>query len=366
MDALIMRYLPAALIFAAVFSWAMAHVTQWLAPRVGAIDVPTGERKIHTQPTPLLGGLGIALTIFGIIASIVVMMGPHGEWLGSNNVETVQVLGFALGVAILLIGGALDDRMDLPPALQILFPILAGLVVMFSGTRILHVTNWLSGGEFSLIWNVFQAGPWAFLWPADPLTLLWILTVTYATKFLDGLDGLVSGQAVIGTLLIGGLALTAAYFQPEVALLAAVIGGAYLGFLPHNLSPAKQFLGESGSTIAGFSLAFLAMLGGAKMATAFMAIGLPLVDAGIVVTGRLLRGVSPFKGDKTHLHFRLLDLGMKQKQAVFFMWGLSLAFGLAAFGLQSAGKIVLINAMIILAISLSLYTGKKLRRNSHE
>jgi len=291
--------------------------------------------------------------------------GIFSAWAKFGDVKAALRLALCLlGVIILMIGGAVDDRFELKPSVQILFPSLAAVVIMASGTHILHITNWISGGEFSLVWRVSSAGPFAFLWPADPLTLLWILTVTYATKFLDGLDGLVSGQTVIGSGLIAGLALTMAFFQPEVALLAMIVGGAFFGFLPHNMTPAKQFLGESGSTIAGFSLAFLAMLGGAKMATAFIAVGIPLVDAGVVVAGRLLRGASPFKGDKTHLHFRLLDLGLKQKQAVYLMWCLSLAFGLIAFGLQSAGKIVLILAIVIVAISLSIYTGKKLRKKN--
>lgn len=364
MDAEIVRFLPWVLLFAAGLSWTLAHGTQKLAARFGTIDKPIKERKIHSKPIPLLGGLGIGLAVLVCIGFVVFLTGTWPAWLESNNITTLQVLGFGTGILILMIGGGLDDRFDLKPHVQILFPILAAFVVMGTGTRILHVTNWVSGGAFSLVWERFPIGAFEFLWPADPLTLIWILTVTYATKFLDGLDGLVSGQVVIGSGLIAGLALTMTYYQPEVALLAVIVGGAYLGFLPHNMFPAKQFLGESGSTLAGFSLAFLAMLGGAKMATAFMAIGLPLVDAGVVVTGRMLRGVSPFKGDKTHLHFRLLDLGMKQKQAVYFMWGLSLAFGLAAFGLQSAGKIVLVAAIVILAISLSLYTGKKIKKRT--
>ena len=364
MDAQILRYLPWVLVLAGICSWGLAFFTRRWAFRAKALDFPTEERKIHDAPMPLLGGLGIGITIVAIIAIAIGVTGLHGAWLGSNNIETTQVMGFLLGVIILMIGGAVDDRFELKPSVQILFPSLAAVVIMASGTHILHITNWISGGEFSLVWRVSSAGPFAFLWPADPLTLLWILTVTYATKFLDGLDGLVSGQTVIGSGLIAGLALTMAFFQPEVALLAMIVGGAFFGFLPHNMTPAKQFLGESGSTIAGFSLAFLAMLGGAKMATAFIAVGIPLVDAGVVVAGRLLRGASPFKGDKTHLHFRLLDLGLKQKQAVYLMWCLSLAFGLIAFGLQSAGKIVLILAIVIVAISLSIYTGKKLRKKN--
>jgi UDP-GlcNAc:undecaprenyl-phosphate GlcNAc-1-phosphate transferase len=358
----LVQFVPVFLLIAGLASWALAFITRRIALHLKAVDVPRKERKQHKGATPQFGGLGVGLATLFIIGLAAVLFGSADAWLGSRSIQNAQILGFSLGLAILMIGGALDDLFDLKPAIQILFPLGAALAVMMTGTHILQVTDWGTGGAYSLVWDEWKLGALSFLWPADALTLLWLLAVTYATKFLDGLDGLVSGQAVIGSGLIAGLALSAAYFQPEVAVLAVIVGAAFLGFLPHNMTPAKQFLGESGSTIAGFSLAFLAMLGGAKLATAFMAIGLPLVDAGVVVTGRLLRGVSPFRGDRTHLHFKLLRLGFSQKQAVYIMWSLSLLFGLAAFGLQSRGKVFLIISIILLTIGLSLYTGMKIRR----
>jgi UDP-GlcNAc:undecaprenyl-phosphate GlcNAc-1-phosphate transferase len=162
---------------------------------------------------------------------------------------------------------------------------------------------------------------------------------------------------VIGAGLIAALALSPAYLQPPVAILAMIVAAAYLGFLPVNINPAKQFLGESGGTIAGFSLAFLAIVSGTKVATALMAIGLPLADISFVVLGRLLRGVSPFRGDDTHLHYKLLKAGLSQRTVVFILWGVALLFGLAALGLQTRGKILLLIALIGLTTVLSLFTG---------
>lgn len=349
---ILLGYLPGVILLSTCLSWAVSFLSSKIARKSGAVDRPDGGRKIHDRPIPLFGGLGIGFTILLGIAALLIFSG-EGAWFGSHSVASVQVLGYAGAVLVLMIGGALDDRLNLSPRWQILFPLIASLLVIGTGTTIGQVTNWFAQGGYSLIWSRTDIGSLSFFWPADIITLFWLLAVTYATKLLDGLDGLVSGQVVIGTGIIGALALSAAYFQPEVAILAALIGAAYLGFLPRNMFPAKQFLGEAGSTIAGFSLGFLAVLGGAKLATAFMVLGLPLIDAGIVIAGRIARGASPFVGDNTHLHFKLLQAGLSQRKAVIFLWTLALLFGLAALGLQTPGKILLVLTLFALMILLS-------------
>jgi len=349
---ILLGYLPWVVILAATFSWAASFLSLKIALRYDAMDKPGGGRKIHTHPMPLFGGLGIG----GVIAIgllLFLLISGLTSWFGSRSVASPQIVGFAAALLVLMLGGALDDRLDLSPKWQILFPLLAALLVIGTGTTIGQITDWFARGGYSLLWGRVAIGPFAFSWPADIITLLWLLSVTYATKLLDGLDGLVTGQVVIGAGIIGALALTTAYFQPEVAVLAALIGGAYLGFLPRNMFPAKQFLGEAGSTIAGFSLGFLAILGGAKLATAFMVLGLPLIDAVLVVGGRILRGASPFVGDNTHLHFKLLQAGLSQRKAVIFLWTLAFLFGMAALGLQTPGKILLALTLFALMILLS-------------
>jgi UDP-GlcNAc:undecaprenyl-phosphate GlcNAc-1-phosphate transferase len=320
----------------AVISWLVSIVVRKFALQIGIIDQPRGGRKIHDRPIALWGGLGIALVIMVAVLAFL----P----------KTMPMLGFVGGILILLIGGMLDDKYDLHPRLQILFPVAASILVVVTGTRITHVTNWADGSAFYLPWTALP-------------TIAWMLIVTYATKLMDGVDGLVTGQVVIGSFLIASLA-TGKFFQPEVALLAVIVGGAYLGFLPNNFHPAKQFLGESGSTIAGFCLGFLSIVGSAKLATGLMALGLPLVDASLVITGRMLRGVSPFRGDKTHLHFKLLDAGLSQRQVVMVMWGLSLLCGLLALSLQTRGKVAVFFFLVIATGGLSFIAGKYARKSS--
>ncbi|MCC6563293.1 undecaprenyl/decaprenyl-phosphate alpha-N-acetylglucosaminyl 1-phosphate transferase [Candidatus Uhrbacteria bacterium] len=334
---------------AAVGSFAAAFGSRALALRFKIVDRPTGGRKIHDQIVPLLGGLGIGLSILAWFA-VLIYLQVSGMIQSDQRIGLISIMGFLNGIIILMVGGILDDKYDLPPRIQFIFTILAALSVVLSGASINEVTNWFGGAPVSIGWVGL------------PLAFGWMMVVTYSIKFFDGLNGLVSGQAVIGGVLIALLSLTTPYYQPMVAMMAAIVAGAYLGFLPHNFPRAKQFLGESGSLIAGFSLAFLSIVGGAKLATGLMALGFPLIDAVFVVIGRISRGASPFKGDDTHLHFKLLKAGLSQKQTVLLIWGLSAATGAAALGLQSIGKVALIIWIVLVVLGLSAWAGWRSRR----
>ncbi|MCC7522851.1 undecaprenyl/decaprenyl-phosphate alpha-N-acetylglucosaminyl 1-phosphate transferase [Candidatus Uhrbacteria bacterium] len=334
--------MAAALPAGAVFLF--AYIVQRFAYGAKIVDEPSGGRKIHQKTTALLGGWAVGIPLLILIAGL--------DWFGiffelsNGRLQPLQISGILGGVCLLLLGGGLDDRYNLKPLVQICFPLSASILVALTGTRISHVTNPLDGTPFILPFQTL-------------LTIAWLLGVTYATKLMDGIDGLVAGQTVIGSSVIAALALSAAYFQPAVALIALMTASAFAGFLPHNVHPAKQFLGESGSTLAGFLLGTLSILGSTKLATGLMALALPLTDAAIVISGRVMRGSSPFKGDDTHLHFKLLKAGFSQRQVVSLMWGLSLACGIAALSLQTRGKLFLIVFLLLVTAGLSFMAGKK-------
>lgn len=353
-------------LIAAGLSWVLSFVSRRVARRIGALDQPTGGRKIHARPIPLLGGLGVA-------AAVLLLVWPLHAWgifslSAFGNVREEQVTGFIVALLILLLGGILDDRYALPPRWQFVFPALAALVVIMTGTGIIQVTNPLERGALSLDWWrwTFDAPwPWRLSLPSDLITLAWLLTATYAMKILDGLDGLVTGLTVVGTGIVAALSLSLAYFQPPVALLAGIVGGAYLGFLPRNIHPARQFLGEAGSTIAGFTLGFLAVLSSAKIAVALSALAVPITDVAIVVLGRIRRGQPWFRGDDTHLHFRLLKAGVPYRMAVALYWGVAFLAGILALGLQTRGKLFLIASLVVLAVLTSYVAGLKARRSDN-
>ena len=345
--------IPFALLVAAAvacLSFALSFFSSKLARAFGVVDMPSGGRKIHARSVPLWGGLGIACTL--VIALITTLW--YNIFL-SGGLGTRQLAGYLVGVLILLVGGLVDDRRPLPPRAQILFPILAALAVIASGTGIIQITNPATQRGFSLIW--WKSG--FFSLPADLITFAWLLIATYATKLLDGLDGLVAGMAVIGSALVGALSSSLSFFQPGIAILSAIIGGAYLGILPRNAHPSKLFLGEAGSTIAGFSLGVLAILSSAKVAIALTVLAIPITDVALVIGSRIRRGVPWYEGDNAHLHFRLLQAGLSQRTAVFLLWAIALFAGLIALTLQTRGKIFLIATLIVLTTLMSFGIGSR-------
>ncbi|MFA6549622.1 MAG: alpha/beta fold hydrolase, partial [Candidatus Margulisiibacteriota bacterium] len=158
--------------------------------------------------------------------------------------------------------------------------------------------------------------------------------------------------------------------QPDTALLAIIFAGSMLGFLPWNFHPAKIFLGEAGSTLAGFLIGTLAVISGGKIATALLVMGIPILDVLWVILRRLTTSASVFKADRKHLHFRLLDLGLSHRQTVMFLYFISAAFGVSGIFLQSAGKLIalfiLVSVMILLGAFLVSAYNRKLRVRSEK
>jgi len=317
---------------AVIVSFGLTALVRAVALRYSIVDRPS-ERpgKIHTTPVPLLGGVGIFLS-FSICLIVAAL--TTGRVIGA--ITWPMLIGVIAGGAILIVGGALDDIKNLPPRLQILFPLAATLVVIFCGVGVSKLSSPFGG-------IIYLAAPLSGL-----VIFPYIMGTTYATKFFDGLDGLVTGLAAIGALLIMILALTTRYFQPDVALIAAITLGSFAGFLPWNFHPAKIYLGEGGALFAGYILGVLSIISGAKIAVVLMALGVAVVDAAWVILRRALwERRSPVSADRKHLHHRLLDAGWSQRNTVLFIWFVSAAFGAATLLLQSAGKLV---AFILLAL----------------
>jgi len=346
----------ASAVAAALLSWLLAFATRQMAWKYGALSYP-GGRRIHQKAMPQWGGLGILLAILPFVG-----LAQALGLLEHAKLQPLQITGFLIGLLILLAGGLIDDRQPLKPGVQILFPIAAALAVMLTGTSIGLVSNPVGSHPLSLDWWSGGVGPLSVSIPADILTFAWLLVATYTTKILDGLDGLVDGLAVIGAGLVGALSLSTAYFQPAVAIMSGIIGGSFLGFLPHNRHPAKQYLGEAGALMAGFTLGVLAILSSAKIAIALAVLAIPIADLALVVMGRIRRGAPWYKGDNTHLHFRLIKAGVPHRLAVLVYWGVALFAGVLALGLQTRGKIFLVVTLVIVAALASYVAGVRAER----
>ena len=327
-----------ALVLAAIFTL----IVKKIALHFNIVDSPDlkeGGRKIHDHPIPLLGGIAIFLAYF-----LVIFLFP-GKFL-SGNLHYSHLIGFFIGALIIMIGGALDDKYNLRPYQQIIFPLLAIVAVILGGVEISQITNPL-GARFDL-------RTISFLSPL--LISLWLLGLMYTTKLLDGVDGLVSGVSGIGALIIFLFTLTTRYYQPDIAFASIILVGAAAGFLIFNWHPAKIFLGEGGSLLLGYILGVLAIISGGKIAIALLVMGIPVLDVAWTILRRVMSGKNPFRfADRKHLHHRLLDLGLGQKKTVLIFYSLSLIFGLSGLFLQSRGKFLTL--LLLLFIMLLIVIG---------
>jgi len=323
-----------------VLSFILTWIVIKIAFKLKVLDHPRGLRKLHTQPMPLLGGLGI----FGAFFIAVFL---NLEKIISITVLEEFLLTMFIGATVLMIGGYFDDRYDLPATMSIIAPILAAVIIVASGLKVDYITNPFGG--------TFKIG----IILGAILTFLWILGMMYTTKILDGLDGLVAGITTIGAGIIFFASFQKYFVQPEVALLAAILGGSCLGFLFWNFRPAKVFIGEGGSLLCGFLLASLAILAKGKIATTLLIMGIPILDLIWVIARRIKEGKSPFKtSDRKHLHHRLIDAGLSHRNAVLVYYCLTLIFGGTALFLQSTGKFFL---LISLGVVMALIAGYLVR-----
>ncbi len=332
-------------LFAVILS---ALVTPWIrtfATKHGFLDIPRPPRNLHQYPVAKLGGLSIYITV---AVSIVIL------WLAGGIdfliVPQKFVVAILLGGAILSIGGIIDDKYDLPAKYLWIIPVIVALIVVFSGIGVgIKFLSNPFGDPISLDFLV------AGIPVSGIFIFLWMVGMMFTTKFLDGLDGLVSGIGLIAGLTLFALSLTENVNQPITALLAIILCGSLLGYLFYAFNPATIFLGEGGSLLIGFFLGVLSVILGAKIATALLVMGIPILDVAWVIAQRLWYRKSPFIGDRLHLHFKLLDLGFTQKQTALILYAISAVFGFTAVFLQSQGKLVAL--LILFALMASLILG---------
>lgn len=325
-----------ALLTAAVLAFAVTPLVKKLAQKVGAIDVPTDGRRMHHTPIPRMGGLAIFIAF---LTSVLIFA----------KIDT-EVRGILLGAVIIVILGVLDDIITLHALLKFLVQILAAVLVVLHGCRIEHFMG-------------FQLPQWL----SYPVSVVWIVAITNAVNFIDGLDGLAAGVCAIsaGAMLV--VALLVADFTSAV-MLAAIVG-ACTGFIPYNFNPAKIFMGDTGSTFLGFMLSTISIYGLFKMyaiisfAVPFLVLGLPIFDICFAVIRRVSKGQSPMHADRGHVHHRLIDMGFSQKQAVAIAYMLSAILGMAAVVLTNDGEmqaLIFITAVVVVgAIGFWVIFGRK-------
>ena len=290
------------LTFATAFLLAIALIPLVVkyAPIMGLIDMPGDERKVHTQPIPRVGGIGIVLSAF-IAISYWIM--PLGELWS-------ELWGLCVGSFVIVAFGFVDDRSDLNYKLKFLGQILAILPLLMSG--IFFETVPLLGSATAPIWVSL------------PLSFFFMLGVINAVNLTDGLDGLAAGIMVLSLAMV--VALSAQSGQNDVALVAVGVCGGLVGFLRFNTHPARVFMGDTGSQFLGFIVAALAIKVTQHDAIAvsrilpLLLVGLPVMDTFLVIFIRLYQGLPPFQADKNHTHHQMMALGFRHYEAVAMIY----------------------------------------------
>ncbi len=319
-------------------AYVMTPPVKRFAEKVGAIDVPRDNRRVHDHPIPRMGGLAIFI---GFVLSLIFFV-PM----------STKVLGLLVGSVIIAVMGGVDDIVSLNPWVKLTGQIVAALVAIRCGLVFDVISNP----------NIFAEETYIEIgWLSIPLTMLWIVGCTNAVNLIDGLDGLAVGVSAISsmTMLIVSLFVS----EPVVSIILAALTGACLGFMPYNLNPAKIFMGDVGSQLLGFVLSTASIMGLFKLhaiITFFvplLALALPLADTIFAFFRRILHGQSPFKADKGHFHHRLLAMGLNQKQVVAVLYGISAVLGLLAVlmaGDSMAVKIICLVAAFIISLGIWL------------
>lgn len=329
--------------FLAVFiSFVSTPLVRKLAFKVGAVDIPKDDRRVHKEPMPLIGGLAI----FAAVIMVTLIFLPLEK----------EIISIIIGGTIIVMGGIIDDLKELKPKTKFMFQIIAGLILIFGGVKVDFITNPFTKDSSLLYLN----------WLSIPITLFWVVGITNTLNFIDGLDGLSAGVAMISSITL--MIVASKFGYTSVIILSAAIAGACLGFLPFNFNPAKIFMGDTGALFLGFMLAAITIEGVMKsvatiaIVAPILILSVPIFDTTFAIFRRLLNGQSISAADKGHLHHRLLSRGYSQKKSVLILYAISATFGIFAILVSQANSrqavylsLILLIVSVLVAIKLGIF-----------
>lgn len=327
----------AAFLTSFILALAFTPLAIWLAPKIGAMDIPKDERRVHVKPIPRFGGMAIFI---GVMASTLIFIMP--AFIPGKTME-----GILIGGALIYLFGVIDDLRDISPKLKLLGQVVCACIVYASGIRLDFINDFL-GGEDLLFSSV----------PAFLVTILWIVGITNAVNLVDGLDGLAAGIAAIASLCIAYAGYIHGHYVAATLMLA--VAGGVLGFLPFNFHPAKIFMGDGGSQFLGFCLATFSLIQPVKSATVVavgipaLVLGLPIFDTAFAILRRVIRRQSIVVADKEHLHHRIMRAGFGQRRSVMIMYCISGIMGVVSV-LYSRGEMMMECLGLMAIVVMLLY-----------
>lgn len=285
-----------------------------LGQRWQLVDKPGGRRQ-HHGVISRVGGIAL-FTGFMSASLLIVALSFAGVWTPLTGEEQKLLAGVLLGSAVVFGFGLWDDSKELGAWTQFGAQFVAACIAIGFDVFVERVTLPIIG------YTVFP------LWITYPLTVFWVMGMINTVNWLDGLDGLAAGVAAVAGLLF---AMHSYYLgQTMVAAFPLALAAACLGFLWFNFHPARIFMGSSGSMLLGYALATLSILAPAKLATALLVLGLPIIDVAWLILHRWRQRGNPMAAGRDHLHYRLLDLGLSQRQIVLLYYAFCAAFGILA------------------------------------
>lgn len=336
--------LSLAIVFLAAFgaAYLFTFVAMAAGGPLGMVDRPR-PGEVQSRPMPRTGGYALffAFLAASVVGAILIPRSQEEGW---------RLLGVLLGCCAILPLAILDDRRRLGP-----LPQLAGQIAIASVPILFGVVVDSIATPF---WGVISIPTWLVV----PLTLLWIVGMMNTLNLVDVMDGLAAGVSAIAALVLFARGIFD-FGQYDIAILPLALAGCCLGFLPHNWNPARIIMGSSGALLLGYGLATMAIMGGAKVATALLVLGVPIADVAWVITRRLTAGRSPLKGgDRLHLPQRLYAAGLSQRQIVLAFYVLCATFGLAAARFSPIGKLFAFVALAIVMAAILFALARSRRK----
>ena len=326
----------AVFLLGALVSLAVTPVIRRVMLRHRIVDRPEA-RRVNTRPVARAGGLAVAAGFLLVGAGFVVLNERVGWVPEVLTIADTDMIALFLGGAVAAGVGAIDDLFDLRARWQLAGQVGVAVLAIVLGIGVEVVANPLASGviRFPLLLSI-------------GFTLFWIVGMINSINWIDGLDGLSSGVALIAAVTLGLISLTTQVSQPLIAVLCFALAGALLGFLRWNFHPAAIFSGTSGVQFVGFTLAVLSILGSAKVAVALLVLGVPIIDTFWIIVRRILDGRSPFSPDRSHIHHRLLDLGLSHRDTVLVIYAICAGLGLVAM-LLSEGQVYAFLGVFVLS-----------------
>jgi len=328
-------------ITAFVLTVSLVAVLKFIAKKI-SWTARSSSRHIHQGESYRIGGIAMIIAFNLAI------------WFNQDLFITVQLYGVMAASLVVLAVGVWDDLREVFWKTQLFYQVAVAILVFILGLRIYDVTNPLTGGVLH-----FDAGSFGIILSIF-LVVVWIVVMINAMNWLDGIDGLSGGISFICAITIFVLSLQPEVNQPPVAILAMILSGAILGFVFFNFHPSLVLAGTSGSMFMGFALAALAIFAGTKIATAILALSLPIIDFVWVIGERIRNKKSVFMADKNHLHHKLLELGWSQRKITLHFYGVTALIAIVALNTRAIGKSITLAVTSAIMVSAIIFINKKL------